>query len=82
MATREFVDSSGVRWRVWNTIGSHLLNGEYATGWLTFQSDAALRRLAPIPVGWESATDAQLERLLGKATVPRRTSGPHERPSA
>jgi hypothetical protein len=79
MASREFVDSRGVAWRVWNTAGSHMLKAEFASGWLTFESSSSLRRLAPIPAGWETVAVAQLERLCGQASETRRISGPHAR---
>ena len=31
-------------------------------GWLAFESGEDRRRLSPIPEGWETATDAELER--------------------
>lgn len=36
-------------------------------GWLAFETDREKRRLAPIPEGWMSLTDAELLELLGKA---------------
>ena len=48
-------------------------------GWLAFRNDAERRRLAPIPEGWEQASDAELERYCGAAEsvveVRRRKSG-------
>ena len=38
-------------------------------GWLTFQSGAARRRLAPIPNGWTEASASRLE-LMCKAAEP------------
>lgn len=72
MANREFVDSKGVAWRVWNTAGSRMLTADYAVGWLTFECDGCLRRLAPIPAGWERASAAELERFCAEATETRR----------
>lgn len=40
---------------------------EYEPGWLTFKLGNALRRLTPIPAGWESADDAALRRYLDSA---------------
>ena len=79
MATREFVDSKGVAWRVWNTAGSRLLTGDYATGWLTFESSDMLKRLAPIPADWESVPEERLELLCRQAEEKRRISAPQER---
>lgn len=51
------------------------LSGEYAQGWLAFESPTEKRRLAPTPEGWERLDEAGLEELLGQARVvarPRR----------
>jgi hypothetical protein len=55
MAIREFADSKGVSWRVWNTTPSRaaMYADELREGWLTFESGTELRRLAPIPGSWE-----------------------------
>jgi hypothetical protein len=76
MPMREFVDSNGVSWRVWNTFPSSrtTLSGEFEHGWLTFESTAGLRRLAPIPANWDSAAPDRLELMCRAAVeVPRRT---------
>jgi len=72
----EFTDSNGVAWRVWNTVPTARtsLSGEFERGWLTFESTAGLRRLAPVPANWEAATPERLELMCRAATeVPRRT---------
>jgi hypothetical protein len=76
MAVREFVDSSGVKWRVWNTRPSRgeMLSGEFEHGWLTFESPMSLRRCTPIPPGWETAAPDRLEHLCRVATETRRAS--------
>jgi hypothetical protein len=76
MAVREFVDSSGVKWRVWNTRPSRgeMLSGEFEHGWLTFECATSLRRCTPIPVGWETAPPDRLELLCRVATETRRVS--------
>jgi hypothetical protein len=38
-------------------------------GWLSFVNGASKRRLAPFPREWETATPAELERLLSLARV-------------
>src|SRR5687767_14456543 len=58
---REFVDDAGTFWRVWDTypVAANTLRAvspNYAGGWLTFESDAERRRLAPIPPEWEFAS--------------------------
>jgi hypothetical protein len=72
----EFVDSNGVTWRVWNTvpIARTSLSGEFERGWLTFESAATLKRLAPVPANWETSTPDRLELMCRAALeVPRRT---------
>lgn len=79
MASREFVDSTGEHWLVWDTRPTTRarLSPDYETGWLTFECGRQLRRLAPTPPGWESLADRELERLCRSATpVARRRSGP------
>ena len=76
MPSRNFVDTRGVEWRVWNTVPSPrtVLGADFAGGWLTFESAVSLRRLAPIPKGWESANEAKLELMCrAAAEVPRHT---------
>jgi hypothetical protein len=79
MPILEFIDSTGVAWRVWNTVPSArtTLSGEFERGWLTFESPAgALRRLAPVPTDWESAEPQKLELMCrAAAEVARRTGG-------
>ena len=36
-------------------------------GWLVFESGGERRRLMPIPPGWEVRSEADLERLCGRA---------------
>jgi hypothetical protein len=76
MPILEFVDSNGVTWRVWNTVPTarSTLSGEFDRGWLTFESEAVLKRLAPIPPNWEASTPERLELMCRAAIeVPRRT---------
>ena len=73
MALREFLDSEGRSWRVWDvapdqfhaaTNWEDYLQG-YIDGWLVFEAvDGSERcRLYPIPSGWETSSDGQLEDL-------------------
>ena len=72
MPIREFVDSNGVRWRVWDVtpermhpaIASEPSLGEYREGWLTFESETERRRLARVPSDWERLSEADLTSLL------------------
>jgi hypothetical protein len=83
MAVRDFVDESGVTWRVWpvspetlqpKTAAEDYL-GEYGDGWLCFESPAERRRLARYPIEWERLSDAELCSLLESAAiVPTRKS--------
>jgi hypothetical protein len=72
MPIREFVDSNGVRWRVWDVtpdrmhpaIASEPSLGEYREGWLTFESESERRRHARVPSDWERLSEAELTSLL------------------
>ena len=73
MALRNFTDRTGTQWRVWDIVPGKEVRQSLAGGWLTFESDTAKRRLAPIPLYWVHADDAELERMLADAReVPRR----------
>jgi len=82
MPSRNFADSSGVNWQVWNTvpITGAVINPGFEKGWLTFESDAGvLRRLAPVPDGWDDLPTQQLLLLLEKSNVVPRHTGPMRR---
>ena len=77
MAVREFTDSNGVDWQIWDVTPSHLhpvtrtedYMGNLQDGWLAFQSSTDRYRLeAPYPANWISLPLAQLEDLLQRAT--------------
>jgi hypothetical protein len=79
MPILEFIDSTGVAWRVWNTVPSPrtTLSGEFERGWLTFESPTgALRRLAPVPPDWDSAHPEKLELMCRAASDVERRTGP------
>ena len=70
MGYREFIDSVGVVWKVWNTVplAGAVLGGEMQNGWLTFQSmTCSLRRLAPVPDDWQHLSAEKLEALCTRA---------------
>jgi hypothetical protein len=93
MAHREFTDTRGVRWQVWDVIPQTverrvriasetpwpglerrvreepraMLAKGHEGGWLAFECAAERRRLRPIPRGWDTVSDAELERLCGEA---------------
>jgi hypothetical protein len=79
MASKDFTDASGMNWRVWNTvpISGAVINPGFEKGWLTFESDSgSLRRLAPIPAGWEQLPGDRLAELLRSANEVPRHTGP------
>lgn len=80
MPMLEFVDSTGVTWRVWNTVPSSrtTLSGEFERGWLTFESPASLKRLAPVPPNWETAPVDRLELMCRAAEEVSRRTGTGE----
>lgn len=76
MPIREFIDAAGIPWQVWSTIPYTTgVAGTLQRGWLTFESAAERRRLAPIPLDWENATIAELREFCAKAERTMRT--PH-----
>jgi hypothetical protein len=77
MAYRDFQDSAGVTWTVWDTYPSRpeAMDPEWRAGWLTFQSETARRRLTPVPAGWTEAPPSRLE-LMCKAAEPSRRETP------
>jgi hypothetical protein len=76
MPHRRFVDDEGQVWHVWETYPRQTselrqVAPEFAGGWLAFESAKEKRRLAPIPEGWETMSDAELGRLRSEATFIR-----------
>ena len=78
MAVREFTDSRGVEWRVWDVTPAHMhpvTRGEdymadLQDGWLAFEGGREKRRLeAPYPANWTSAPLRELEALCRRASV-------------
>ena len=45
------------------------ISPEMTGGWLAFESAGDRRRLAPIPKGWEEATEAELRMLWAQAKI-------------
>ena len=76
MPIREFIDSSGAEWRVWETKprDDSVFDGRMKRGWLTFECGSLRKRLAPIPRGWEHAPPGRLD-LMCRAADPVRRSG-------
>jgi hypothetical protein len=78
MAVREFTDSRGVEWRVWDVTPAHMhpvTRGEdymanLQDGWLVFESGSEKRRLeAPYPAEWMSFPLRELEELCRRASL-------------
>jgi hypothetical protein len=71
MPLRSFTDPSGVEWAVWDTFPTAPgpVRETYGGGWLTFEAKAlgAKRRLAPVPLYWANADEAELHQLLARA---------------
>jgi hypothetical protein len=84
MGLREFRDSRGLQWKVWNVTPDSLdkrttaedYMREWQDGWLCFECADNRRRLASFPPKWEDLSDAELEQLLERSqTVKRRAAG-------
>lgn len=67
MAHRTFRDRNGVEWQVWDVIPNTFVGATLDGGWLTFLAGEDKRRLAPVPLYWVSAPDADLIALLESA---------------
>jgi len=67
LSHRTFTDATGVEWEVWDVFPSTDVRHTLQGGWLTFQSATEKRRLAPVPLYWINADDAELGRLLRAA---------------
>ena len=75
MAIRDFTDSFGNSWQVWETHPTtSVVRDDFATGWLTFERGHERKRLAPIPPDWATLDEEGLRRLLrGAVALPRRS---------
>jgi hypothetical protein len=78
MAVREFTDSRGVDWRVWDVTPQHMhpvTRGEdymanLQDGWLVFECGTEKRRLeAPYPADWTTFRIPELEELCRRASL-------------
>lgn len=67
MSYRTFLDAEGEEWQAWDVFPRTDVRRTLVGGWLTFQSHREKRRLAPVPLYWMSADDAELRRLLDSA---------------
>ncbi len=82
MAVREFVDSQGRAWRVWEitpvsvhpqTHVEDYLADCYREGWVVFErvDGVEKRRLCPPPYAWHARDERDLEVLLKRAEIVR-----------
>jgi hypothetical protein len=87
MASREFTDRDGTVWRVWDVRPTSLhpitrsedFMGDFADGWLTFESPTERRRLpAPYPANWTSFDLPRLDALCraAKPVSPKKNRTP------
>lgn len=86
MAAREFTDSWGTAWRVWDVTPdvmhpvtrSEDFMAKLHDGWLAFESETEKRRLpAPYPADWANFPLEQLETLCQRAApVVRKSNTP------
>ena len=81
MALRNFNDSAGRDWRVWSIVPRYESPRDHGRmtpglqgGWLCFEHHDQKRRLSPIPLDWEGAGAAHLERYCREAKPVRRRS--------
>lgn len=81
MAVRQFTDSRGVLWTVWDVRPDHMAAVtnepsifEFSAGWLAFESATEKRRLpAPYPREWPDFPSTRLEALCrGAPAAPQR----------
>jgi hypothetical protein len=80
---REFTDTSGVHWRVWDVNPTlHARPSSSMTklgfrnvpaGWLCFESAGKRRRLSPVPENWTAVDDNALEEYCARAEPVRDT---------
>jgi hypothetical protein len=83
MPVREFTDSDGMEWRVWDVTSEQLHPVtrmedllELAAGWLAFESATEKRRLpSPYPREWASLPLPELEALCRRAPPVVRRNG-------
>jgi hypothetical protein len=73
---RRTFDAEGVNWSVLDVVPEATLSLDpaLASGWLCFENQLEIRRLAPIPAGWAAADDGEMRRLLKLATQSTRKS--------
>ena len=84
---REFTDSAGVDWKVWEVIPgpqrSATFTADFVAGWLCFETldGRVARRLPHHPPEWRTLPPEGLERLLAQARATRRKGAAGEQSS-
>ena len=70
---RTFRDGAGIEWTVFEVRRSseesnwaYLPRG-FRSGWLCFESSVGKRRLSPVPDGWKTLEENELDRMLKRA---------------
>jgi hypothetical protein len=69
---RTFRDPAGIEWTVFEVKRTNDENWAYLprgfrSGWLCFESVKGKRRLSPVPDGWRTADEGDLEQMLKRA---------------
>jgi hypothetical protein len=74
---REFTDTAGVHWRVFDVTEAERrrTSGAFthadllrpSSGWLCFESESEVRRLMPVPPDWERTDELNLEYYCSRA---------------
>jgi hypothetical protein len=69
MAYREFSDTDGRGWRVWDTYPQkpQIVAPGFENGWISFETEGEKWRLAPVPAGWAALPEPGLRGLLHAA---------------
>ena len=72
MGLREFEDTEGRSWRVWDTLPEKTtgLVDDYRSGWLTFDDGTERLRLAPVPEGWTTLPAERVFRVIAVGRQP------------
>jgi len=81
---RIFLDERGVQWDAFPvypsraTSGKYTLPSPYHEGWLSIQCADEIRRLTPIPPGWQDMSPDELCQLLARAEASPRRHRPRD----
>lgn len=81
---RIFEDIRGKRWHAFavrtsaDTAERADLPDAFRAGWLVFESSDEMRRVAPVPQGWEQLSSDELQELCHHAPASPRRTGPKD----